>query len=111
MKLEDFKKRLEDRCQKLNLPKPKTTRQGFSFTKVELKISPETSIEIYFNEETQSLTSALINRDEHIFGIDDYPKNGVSHLHPLGRVEEHLKINPMQIEEILEEYAKVLQQL
>jgi hypothetical protein len=28
------------------------------------------------------------------------------HLHHLGRVEEHLKINPMQIEEILEEYAK-----
>ena len=58
MKLEEFKERLEDGCQKLNLPKPKTTRQGFSFIKVELKISPETSIEIYFNEETQSLITA-----------------------------------------------------
>ncbi|MFO7772824.1 MAG: hypothetical protein R6V59_02610 [Dehalococcoidia bacterium] len=33
------------------------------------------------------------------------------HLHPLGRVEEHVQIEPMQIEEILEEYAKVLQQV
>jgi len=67
MKLEEFKKRLENGCQKLNFPKPKTARQGFSFMKVELKLSAETSIEIYFNQETQSLTSALINRDERIF--------------------------------------------
>jgi len=95
----------------LNLPKPKVTRQGFSFIKVEVKISPETSIEIYFNEETESLTSALVNRGERIFGIDNYPKNGISHMHPLGRVEEHLKITPMQIEEILAEYTKALPQL
>ena len=95
----------------MNLPKPKVTRQGFSFIKVEVKISPETSIEIYFNEETESLTSALVNRGERIFGIDNYPKNGISHMHPLGRVEEHLKITPMQIEEILAEYTKALPQL
>jgi len=111
MNLEEFQKRLEDGCQKLNLPTPRTARQGFSFTKFELRIGLETSIEIYFNEETNSLTSALIRRNERIFGTDDYPTSGGSHLHPLGRVEEHLKISPMQIEEILEEYVKILRQL
>jgi hypothetical protein len=33
MKLEELKERLEDGCQKLNLPEPKTSRQGFSFIK------------------------------------------------------------------------------
>jgi hypothetical protein len=111
MKLEELKERVGDGCQELNLPEPKTSRQGFSFIKVEIKIRLGVSIEIYFNEETQSLTSALVIRGKRAFGIDNYPKSGVSHMHPLGRVEKHLKINPMQIEEILEEYAKVLQQL
>jgi len=111
VKLEELKERLEDGCRKLNLPKPQTTRQGFSFIKVEVKISAETSIEIYFNEETQSLTSALLIQDKRVFGIDGYPKSGIWHVHPFGRVEEHLKINPMQIEEMLREYARVLPQL
>jgi len=111
MKLEEFKERLEVECQKLNLPKLQTAKQGFSFIKVEVKISAETSIEIYFNEETQSLTSALLIQDKRVFGIDGYPKGGIWHVHPFGRVEEHLKINPMQVEEILREYAKLLQQL
>jgi len=111
MKLEEFRERLEAECQKLDLPKPKTTRKGFSFIKVEIKINTETSIKIYFNEETQSLTSALVIQDKRVFGIDSYPKSGVWHMHPFGKVEEHLEINPMQIEEILGEYAKVLQQL
>lgn len=111
MKVEDFRKRLEDKCRNLNLPKPKVTRKGFSFIKVEMKIKSETSIEIYFNEETQSLTSVLLTRGERIFGINGYPKRGTWHMHPFGKVKEHLKINPMQIEGILEEYVKVLQQL
>ena len=111
MKLEEFKERLEDRCRKLNLPKAKATRQGFSFIKVEIKIRSGVSIEIYFNEETQSLTSALVVQDKRIFGIDGYPKSGLWHVHPFGKVDEHLGISPMQIEEILGEYAKVLQQL
>ena len=57
------------------------------------------------------LTSALLIRDKRVFGIDSYPKRKVSHMHPLGRVEEHLEISPMQIEEIVGEYVKVLQQL
>jgi hypothetical protein len=111
LKLEEFEERLEDGCRKLNLPKPKVFRQGFSFMKVEAKIKPQTSIEIYFNGETQSLTSALTIRGKRVFGIDGYPKCGAWHMHPFGKVEQHLEINPMQIEEILGEYAKVLQRL
>ena len=57
------------------------------------------------------LTSALLIQDKRVFGIDGYPKSGIWHVHPFGRVEEHLRINPMQIEEMLREYARVLQQL
>ena len=60
MKIDDFKRRLEDKCQSLNFPKPEIVRQGFSFIRVEIRLKPELNIEVYFNEETQSLTSALI---------------------------------------------------
>ena len=111
MTLEELKQRLEEGCRKLDLPEPIAVRHGFSFAKFELRIAPEISIEIYFNGETRSLTSALIDRGERVFGIDDYPASGVSHVHPFGRVEDHVKINPMQIEQMLEEYVRVLRQL
>lgn len=111
MKIDEFRKRLEEECQSLNFPKPEVIKQGFSFINVELRIQPEVTIEIYFNEETQSLTSALVIQDKRIFGINGYPKRGAWHMHPLGRAEEHIKINPMEIEQILEEYAKALHQL
>ncbi|MBT9148402.1 MAG: hypothetical protein DDT32_02174 [Syntrophomonadaceae bacterium] len=111
MKIDDFKKRLEDRCRGLNLLQLKITRQGFSFLKVEIRVKPELNIEIYFNEETQSLTTALVIQDERVFGIDSYPRRGAWHMHPFGRIGEHVKINPMQIEQIMEEYAKALRQL
>jgi len=111
MTLEELKQRLADGCRKLNLPEPGAVRQGFSFAKFELRIGAETSIEIYFNEETKSLTSALVDRGERVFGIDDYPASGVSPLHPWGKVEDHVRISPMQIEGILEQYANALRQL
>ena len=111
MKIDDFKRRLEDKCQSLNFPKPEIVRQGFSFINVEISFKPKLNMEIYFNEETQSLTSALIIQNRRIFGIDGYPRRGAWHMHPFGRVREHVKIKPMQIEQILEEYAKVLHRL
>ena len=111
MKIDKFKKRLEDKCRELNFPQPRVVRQGFSFINVEIRMKSEVSIEIYFNEETQSLTSALLVQDKRVFGINGYPRKGTWHMHPFERVEEHVKINPMQIEQILEEYAEVLHQL
>ena len=72
MRIEDLKKRLEDVCANLNLPNPEITKQGFSFTKTTIRINPETSIEIFFNEEKQSLTSALVVQDKRVFGRDGY---------------------------------------
>ena len=111
MTLEELKQRLVEGCRKLDLPEPIAVKRGFSYAKFELRIARETSIEVYFNEERQSLTSALIDRRKRVFGIDDYPEGGVSHVHPLGRVDEHVRISPMQIEEILGQYVEVLRQL
>ncbi len=111
MTLEELSQRLVEGCRKLDLPEPIAVRRGFSFAKFELMIAPETSIEVYFNEETQSLTSALIDEGKRVFGIDDYPEGGVSHVHPLGRVDDHVRISPMQIEEILEQYVEALRRL
>jgi hypothetical protein len=111
MKLDEFKQRLEDACDKLSLPGPKISQRGFSFIKVEIKIAFNTRIEIYFNEETQSFTSALILQEKRVFGIDCYPKYRVFHTHPLANVETHVKTDLMQIEGILAEYSKILQQL
>ncbi len=111
MTLEEIKQRLVEGCRKLDLPEPIAVRRGFSFVKFELRITSETSIEVYFNEQTQSLTSALIDQGKRVFGIDDYPEQGVSHVHPPGRVDEHVRTSPMKIEEILEQYAEVLRQL
>jgi hypothetical protein len=111
MTLDEFKQRLEEGCRRLGLPEPMAVKRGFSFAKFELKITPKISVEVYFNEETQALTSALIDRGERVFGIDHYPASGVSHLHPLGRVDRHVRVGPMQIEEILEQYEEVLRRL
>ena len=54
------------------------------------------------------MTSALIVEDKRIFGINGYPKSKTWHMHPLGKVKEHVKIEPMRLEDIMEEYAKVV---
>ena len=51
------------------------------------------------------MTSALIVEVKRIFGINGYPKSKTWYMHPLGKVKEHVKIEPMRLEDIMEEYA------
>jgi len=76
---------------------------------IKVRINTECGdIEIYFNEETQTITSALIVKGERVFGINGYPESKAWHMHPLGEVKRHVKIEPMDLEDIIREYAKAI---
>ena len=92
----------------LRFPKPEVVNEGLISIKFRIHMRENTSIEIYFNEGTQTMTSALIVEDKRVFGINGYPKSKTWHIHPLGKVKEHVKIEPMRLEDIMNEYAKVL---
>ena len=111
MKAAELKRRAEEACQNLSLPELEVMKEGLSFIKMRLRASEEVAVELYSNEETQTLTTALLVKGERVFGINGYPRSGIWHVHPFGRVEEHQEIAPMQIEEILERYAKVLKEI
>ena len=107
MKISDFKKKLSGGCIKFGLPEPKVVSEGLVSIKV--RINTECGdIEIYFNEETQTITSALIVKGERVFGINGYPESKAWHMHPLGEVKRHVKIEPMDLEDIIREYAKAI---
>lgn len=108
MKADDFQANLKRLCKDLRFPEPKVVSEGLVSIKFRIPVQENTSIEIYFNEETQTMTSALIVEGERVFGINGYPKSKSWHMHPLGRIKEHVKIEPMHLEDIMEEYAKVL---
>lgn len=111
MKINDFEKKLMDICVGLRFPKPEVVNEGLISIKFRIHVRENTSIEIYFNEETQTMTSALIVEDKRVFGINGYPKSKTWHIHPLGKVKEHVNIEPMRLEDIMKEYAKVLAKL
>jgi len=111
LKISELRKQLEKISYNLSLPKPEVIKEGITFIKVRFRIKPEATIELYFNEKTQTLTSALLVKDKRIFGINSYPESGGWHIHPLGKVDEHRKVMPMKLKKILEEYAKVLKKL
>ena len=111
VEINDFKEKLKGICEDLRFPKPKVVSEGLVTIKVRINAQGNTSIEIYFNEETQTMTSALIVEGERVFGINGYPKSKTWHVHPFGKVKEHVKIEPMCLEDIMKEYAKVLAKL
>lgn len=108
VKVNDFQEKLKKLCEGLKFPKPKVISEGLVSIKVRISAQENTSIEIYFNEETQTITSALIVKGERVFGINGYPKSKTWHMHPFGKVKEHVKVEPMRLEDIMKEYAKVM---
>lgn len=108
VEIDDFEKRLREICVDLKLPRPEVVTRGLVSIKFRISVGENTRIEIYFNEETQTITSALLVKERRLFGINGYPKSKIWHMHPFGKVKEHVKIDPMRLEDIMEEYAKVL---
>lgn len=60
VEIKDFQEKLKKLCEDLRFPKPKVVSEGLVSMKVRIDAQENTSIEIYFNEETQTMTSALI---------------------------------------------------
>jgi hypothetical protein len=59
-------------------------------------------LEVYFNEQTQTLAIAWIANEQRKWGIDSDNLRGW-HRHPLGNPEEHQPVVAMSIQEIIQE--------
>lgn len=72
-----------------------------------IELSRYRFIDVYFNERTGTLNSALLEKGRRILGINGYQKR-VWHMHPFGRAREHITVRPMRIEKVLRQYALFL---
>lgn len=70
-------------------------------------ISEDKFLNFYFNEETDTLAFALIDKEERIWGIDRDSLRGW-HLHPLEDPDSHIGVEPMTISEIIARLSDAL---
>ena len=63
-------------------------------------------LEVYFNEQTQTLAIAWIANEQRKWGIDHDNLRGW-HRHPLANPEEHQTVPVMSIQEIIQELSEV----
>lgn len=61
----------------------------------------------YFNQTTGTIAFALIEQQQRIWGIDCDNRRGW-HKHPLQDPEEHVKSDPLSIQEIIAELREIL---
>ena len=50
----------------------------------------------------------MIEKRRRIFGINGYGDEHLWHMHPLGKMDEHVPVKRMSIERLLGDYAAVL---
>jgi hypothetical protein len=63
-------------------------------------------VEVYFNEQTQTLAVAWIDNEQRKWGIDRDNLRGW-HRHPFENPEEHQAVPIMSIQEIIQELGEV----
>lgn len=106
MSLSDFKRRLTDALTKYL---PHTTihfeeRRGTE-VRGRVHIDDVTRIEIYYSAVTGKTSYALIQRDERIFGYDNFR---FWHYHPAHNPEEHVACKEPTPEQVLREMKQIL---
>jgi len=111
LRIDKFRLKLEKECDRQGLPKPEIIEERPGFIKLRINLTPNSCIDLYFNEDTETITSALIMDKRRIFGINGYPRRGQWHLHPMESVQEHMRVKPMSIRKIIEEYVAVVRKL
>jgi len=111
LKVEDFRLEVEKECRKQGLPKLEVVEERFGSIKLRVSLTHNARIELYFNEDTETITSALVVNEKRVFGINGYPRAGQWHLHPKGNVQRHVRIKPMTIKRIIKEYSKAISKL
>jgi len=107
LRVDEFERRVRAGCLTLNLPQPKVIQGRVGSVKLRIQFSKDSFIDIYFNERTGTLNSALLEKGRRILGINGYEKR-VWHMHPFGKAQEHVRIKPMRIENILRRYSAFL---
>jgi len=108
LRVEQFQKRATRACLALNLPEPKLIDLRAGSVKLRIQLSEERFIDVYFNEKTRTLNSAMIEKGRRIFGINGYGDKRFWHMHPVGKMDEHVPVKPMTIESLVRRYATVL---
>jgi len=107
LRVEQFQKRAKRACLVLDLPEPKLIDLKAGSVKLRIQLSEERFIDVYFNEKTKTLNSAMIEKGRRTFGINGYGGR-LWHMHPLGKMDEHVPVKPMTIESLLRRYTTVL---
>ncbi|MEM2129079.1 MAG: hypothetical protein QXZ70_00620 [Candidatus Bathyarchaeia archaeon] len=111
MKVEDFRLEVEEECRRQGLPKPEIMEERPGSIKLRISLARDAHIDLYFNEDTKTITSALVVNGKRVFGINGYPRVGQWHLHPKGDAQKHVRTTPMTIERIMKEYSKAISKL
>jgi hypothetical protein len=101
LRVEQFQKRVKRACLLLDLPEPELVDLKAGSVKLRIQLSEERFIEVYFNEKRKTLDSAMIEEGRRIFGINGYASEHLWHIHPLGKMDEHVPVKPMSIERLL----------
>jgi len=107
LRVDEFERKVRTACLTLNLPKARIIQQRVGSIKLRIEFSKDRFIDVYFNERTGTMNSALLENGRRILGINDYQKR-VWHILPFGETREHISVKPMRIEEVVRQYAVFL---
>jgi len=108
LRVDGFRKRAKSACLALKLPEPKLIDLKAGSVKLRIHPSEERFIDVYFNEKTKTLNSAMIEKGRRTFGINGYGDKRFWHMHPFGKMDEHVPVKPMTIESLLRRYSTIL---
>lgn len=111
LRADEFRLKLEKECLGQGLAKPEIIEEMLGSIKLRINLATNSYIDLYFNEDTETLTSALVMDGSRVFGINGYPRRGQWHLHPTESVREHVRVKPMGIRTIVKEYVAVVRKL
>jgi len=111
LRADEVRLKLEKECLGQGLPKPEIIEEMLGSIKLRINMATNSYIDLYFNEDTETVTSALVMDGSRVLGINGYPRGGQWHLHPAESVQEHVRVKPMGIRTIVEEYVAVVRKL
>lgn len=100
MKLNEFQEKAFRFCSQEGLQEPVIIERRITTLKLRISLS-NGFIDLFYNEVTETINSALIWRGRRVFGINGYPKKQKWHMHPIGRRRIHAEVRSMTVEEIL----------
>ena len=111
LEIDSFKEKLAGIGASNGLSKPTVIEERLLSVKMKIMLSSKMFIDIYYNEETKSMTSALILEGERVFGINGYPMKGSWHTHPARKAETHQPIHEINLDEVVKRHLAVAEMI